>query len=107
MTSPEPIHREPGDFDFENFQAPIFDGLTIEDHREMPVAEKFRLMGIAWQQARAAHRAWFLAREPGASEVDVWGDWLRVNHCSPILAKAMRDAAEREVDTPFIVEGAG
>ena len=105
MTSPEPIRREPGDFDLENFKALIFDGLTIDDHREMPVAERVRRMWIAREQAQAAHRAWFLAREPNATEVDVWGDWLRVNRCSPILAKAMRDAAEREADTPIIVEG--
>jgi hypothetical protein len=104
MTTPEPIRREPGDFDHENFKAPIFDGLTIEDFRTMPIGEKGRRIVIARQQAQEAHRAWFLAREPEATEVDVWADWMRVNHGTPILAKAMRDAAEREADTPFIVE---
>lgn len=104
MTTPEPIRRESGDFDLEYFKAPIFDGLPVEETRAMPLTERWRRIWIARQQAQAAHREWFLAREPDASDVDVWGDWLRVNHCTPILAKAMRDAAERETDTPFVVE---
>lgn len=92
------------DFDCENFKAPIFEGLTIEDHKAMSSTEKWRRMGIAWQQARDAHRAWFLLREPDAEEIHVWGDWMRVTGCAAIMAKGMRDAAERDADTPLIVE---
>ena len=103
-TSPFERVIEPGDFDFHAQEPPILEGLTIEDHRRMPAAEKWRRMGIAREQVRDAHRRWFLQRNPDALDVEVWADWLRVNDCSPILAKAMRDAAEKEADVPFIVE---
>jgi hypothetical protein len=78
--------------------------MTIEVCREMPVAEKMRRIAIAWGQVKQMHRQWYLKQFPGACDVEVWGDWLRVMDCSPILAKAMRDAAEREADEPFVVE---
>lgn len=102
-TNPVPRVIEPGDFDFHAFKPPILEGLTIEDHRRMSPAEKWRRIGIAWGQVKEGHRRWYLDQFPDASDVEIWGDWLRVTDCSPILAKAMRDAAEREADEPLIV----
>ncbi|MBA4066047.1 MAG: hypothetical protein C0501_20475 [Isosphaera sp.] len=106
MTDPRPRVLEPGDFDLQNFKAPVFEGQTAEDCRAMPVPEKMQRIGVAWQQVRDAHRSWFVGRNPDATPVEVWGDWLRVTGCSVILAKAMRDAADRDADPPFVVGSA-
>lgn len=103
-TNPVPRVIEPGDFDFHAVRPPILEGLTIEVCREMPVGEKMRRVAIAWGQVKDMHRQWYRDQFPDPSDVEVWGDWLRVTECSPILATAMRDAAEREADKPFMVE---
>ena len=104
-TSPFERPVEPGDFDIHAFKPPILEGMTIEVCRTMPVGEKMRRVSAAFGEVRAGHRRWYLERYPGACEVEIWGDWLRVTECSPILAKAMRDPAERDADEPFFVFG--
>jgi hypothetical protein len=103
-TNPKERPVESGDFDFYAQRPPILEGLTIDDHRRMTPGEKLRRMFIAREQVREAHRGWYLERHPDAGGVEIWADWLRVTGCSPILAKAIRDGAEREADEPFIVE---
>ena len=40
-TDPRPRVVEPGDFDFDSCKPPIFEGLTIEDHRRMSPKKSF------------------------------------------------------------------
>ena len=94
-------------FDLDNFKAPILEGLTLEDNRTMPPGEKMRRVFVAFDQAREAHREWFLAREPNATGEDIWADWSRVTGCAAIIAKGMKDAAERDADEPFVVTDCG
>lgn len=103
-TDPRERPVEPDDFDCHAYKPPILEGMTIEVCRTMPVGEKMRRVSLAFGEVREGHRKWYLERHPDACAVEIWGDWLRVTGCSPILAKAMRDAAEHEADTPFIVE---
>ena len=94
--------REPDDFDFYAFEPPALAGLTLDDHRQMPPSEKMRRVFVAFGEARAAHRVWYLERYPDASAVEVWGDWLRVTGCAAIIARGMRDAAQ-DADEPILV----
>ena len=102
-TNPIPRVIEPGGFDFHKARPPILEGLTIDVCREMSVGEKMRRVSIAWGQVKELHGQWYREQFPDASDVEIRGDWLRVMDCSHILAKAMRDAAEKEADEPFIV----
>ena len=95
---------EPGDFDFYAAKPPILEGQTVEMCRQMAPAEKMRRCFIAREQVKELHAKWYREQFQDASDAEVWGDWLRVTECSPILAKAMRDAAERDADTPFNVQ---
>lgn len=103
MTDPrELLIRDPDDFDPYTFPAPILEGQTPESWCALPPGERLRRVFVAYDQVREGHRKWFLERNPDGAEFEVGADWMRLNGAAAILAKAMRDAAEREADTPFV-----